>query len=228
MDATFLLDIGVALLLGLAIGVERQFGQHPAGLRTNALVCMGAAVFVSLSRLMAPNDSPTRIAAQVVSGIGFLGGGVILREGLSIRGLTTAATLWCSAAVGSLAGAGHPYHAATAAATIVGINLILLPLDGWIDRLCKRRKNVDTNYRLRVVCQQQQEGTVRAMLVQDINVHASMGVQGISTRTADQPGSKLVVVDIESTIRDDHAIQEIMSRVTIEPGIASASWERLP
>jgi len=55
-----------------------------------------------------------------------------------------------------------------------------------------------------------------------------MGVQGISTRTADQPGSKLVVVDIESTIRDDHAIQEIMSRVTIEPGIASASWERLP
>jgi hypothetical protein len=83
MDVTFLVQIGVALLMGLAIGAERQFGQHPAGLRTNALVCVGAALFVSLSRLMAPTDSPTRIAAQVVCGIGFLGGGVILREGLA-------------------------------------------------------------------------------------------------------------------------------------------------
>src|SRR3974377_1721040 len=98
MDASFVLGIGAALAMGLAIGVERQLGQHPAGLRTNALVCVGAALFVSLSRLMDHEASPTRIAAQVVSGIGFLGGGVILREGLNVKGMTTAATIWCSAA----------------------------------------------------------------------------------------------------------------------------------
>src|SRR5262245_50173167 len=92
--------------MGVAIGLERQFRQHTAGLRTNALVCVGAALFVSLSRFISPDTSPTRVAAQVVSGIGFLGGGVILREGFNVRGMNTAATLWCSAAVGTLAGAG--------------------------------------------------------------------------------------------------------------------------
>src|SRR6516225_3405891 len=104
--AQFVLDIGAAILMGVTIGLERQFGQHTAGLRTNALVCVGAALFVSLSGLTADTNSPTRIASYVVSGIGFLGGGVILREGMSVKGMNTAATLWCSAAVGSLAGAG--------------------------------------------------------------------------------------------------------------------------
>src|SRR5277367_6021962 len=102
----FARNVGVALLMGFAIGLERQFRQHPAGLRTNSLVCIGAALFVSLSRLITPESSPTRVAAQVVSGIGFLGGGVILREGWNVKGMNTAATLWCSAAVGTLAGSG--------------------------------------------------------------------------------------------------------------------------
>src|ERR1700732_5314453 len=102
----FAINIGAAFLLGMAIGVERQFGQHPAGVRTNTLVCVRAAIFVSISTIVVHDGDPTRIAGQVVTGIGFLGGGVILREGLSVRGLNTAATLWCSAGVGTLAGAG--------------------------------------------------------------------------------------------------------------------------
>src|SRR5207302_11111904 len=107
----FAFNLGAAFLMGMAIGVERQFGQHLAGVRTNALVSIGAAMFVSLSRILVQGGDPTRVAGQVVSGIGFLGGGVILREGLTIRGLNTAATLWCSAAVGSLAGAGLLFEA---------------------------------------------------------------------------------------------------------------------
>ena len=111
MDAIhFGLCIGTALVMGVAIGLERQYRQHPAGLRTNALVCVGAALFVSLSSLMGDTNSPTRMASYVVSGIGFLGGGVILREGLTVKGMNTAATLWCTAAIGTLNGAGFPLH----------------------------------------------------------------------------------------------------------------------
>ena len=85
MIENFSLDIGVALLIGFVLGFERQWGQHPAGLRTNALGGVGAALFVSLSRLWDDSGSPTRIAAQVVSGIGFLGGGASSSRGLTSR-----------------------------------------------------------------------------------------------------------------------------------------------
>ena len=116
---SFIVNVGVALVMGVAIGVERQIHQHPAGLRTNSLVCVGAALFVSLTRLMGDGDSPTRVASYIVSGIGFLCGGVILRDGLTVKGLNTAATLWCSAAVGTLAGAGFPLHSLIGTLTVL-------------------------------------------------------------------------------------------------------------
>ena len=121
----FIFNVGVALIMGVAIGFERQIQQHVAGLRTNALVCVGAALFVSLSRLMGDHDSPTRIASYIVSGIGFLGGGVILRDGLTVKGMNTAATLWCTAAVGTLAGAGFPFHSLIG--TVVVFAIVLWP-----------------------------------------------------------------------------------------------------
>jgi putative Mg2+ transporter-C (MgtC) family protein len=105
------INLGVATLLGAAIGFERQWRQRMAGLRTNTLVAIGAASFVIFESLFPDNVSPTRVAAQVVSGIGFLGAGIIFREGLQVSGLNTAATLWCSAAVGLLAGSGKPVRA---------------------------------------------------------------------------------------------------------------------
>ena len=121
------LRLGVALLLGSAIGFERQWNQKMAGLRTNALVALGAAGFVTFSGLVGAGD-PTRVAAQVVTGIGFLGAGVILREGVNVHGLNTAATLWCSAMVGTMAGAGHGSPALLAAGMVIATNLILRPL----------------------------------------------------------------------------------------------------
>ena len=95
----FIVNVYSALGLGLLIGLEREFRQHPAGLRTNALVCVGSALFMSLTFLLQKEGGgsadPTKIASYIISGIGFLGGGVIIKQGVNIRGMNTAATLWC-------------------------------------------------------------------------------------------------------------------------------------
>ena len=130
-----------SMLLGGMIGIERQWRQRLAGVRTNALVSMGAAAFTLFAALL-PNpgvDSVARVAAQVVSGIGFLGAGVIMRDGFTVHGLTTAATLWCAAAVGVLVGSGLLPIAAIGAVFILGVNLGLRPVSRAID--AKRRKD---------------------------------------------------------------------------------------
>src|SRR6202165_3075327 len=117
------ISLGMATLMGACIGFERQWRQRMAGLRTNTLVAIGAASFVIFEGLFPNDGSPTRMAAQVVSGIGFLGAGIIFREGLQVTGLNTAATLWCSAAVGLLAGSGPPPHTGRAARFFVFLHL---------------------------------------------------------------------------------------------------------
>jgi putative Mg2+ transporter-C (MgtC) family protein len=227
MEMTFSLNIGAALLLGLAIGLERQIHQHPAGLRTNALVCLGEAMFVSISRFVEQDGSVTRVAAQVVSGIGFLGGGVILREGLTVKGMTTAATLWCSAAVGTLAGLGYPLFGLIGTGAILATNVSLRPVSLWIDARAKGLADVETSYRIRVVCDGQQEAVLRTVLMRHVNSHASMIIQAVSTQPADQAGKRAIVADVHSCVRDDHALQDVISRINIEPDVTAASWERL-
>jgi putative Mg2+ transporter-C (MgtC) family protein len=140
-----MLRIAAGVGLGALIGFERQYRARMAGMRTNALVSVGATLFVLLSANgfggMADAD-PTRVAAQIVSGIGFLGAGVILRDGASVRGLNTAATLWCAAAVGALAGAGLYAVAAMGAGTVLAANILLR----WVGRVIDRvPQNGDSN-----------------------------------------------------------------------------------
>jgi putative Mg2+ transporter-C (MgtC) family protein len=121
--------VGLATLLGVAIGIERQWRARMAGLQTMALVCMGAALFLVLGAYTFHRDTdPTRVAAQIVSGIGFLGAGVIMKQGSSVIGLNTAATLWATAAVGALAGAWMWREAIAGAAIIIAGNTFLHPL----------------------------------------------------------------------------------------------------
>jgi putative Mg2+ transporter-C (MgtC) family protein len=221
----FTLNVGAALLMGLGIGLERQFRQHLAGLRTNALVCVGAALFVSLTRLMGDDASSTRIASYIVSGIGFLGGGVILREGLNVKGLNTAATLWCSAAVGTLAGAGFPLHALVGTVLVLGVHLGLRPVSRWVDARRHTATDVETAYRLRVVCEEKDEGVIRNIVLRHVNNHDKMTVQGISTEE-ERGDHAVVVADVFSVERQDRVMQEIMSRLNIEPGVKAVRWER--
>jgi len=132
-----LLRLALAAALGGAIGLEREFHQKPAGLRTNMLIALGSALFAILSvELGAGAGSPDRIAAQVVTGIGFLGAGAILRSGDHIHGLTTAATIWVNAAIGMAAGLGS-YTIATVGAAITLVVLALLPI---MENLVERRR----------------------------------------------------------------------------------------
>src|SRR5215207_6923988 len=148
IDLPLQLDLSVRLivaaLLGLAVGFEREIHGHPAGLRTHMLVAVGSGLFSVLSAYgfssvgvgdgltnVAPID-PTRIAAQIVSGIGFLGAGAILKDGIVIRGLTTAASLWATSAVGMAAGAGEYVIAAVATGTIL---VSLWPINALAERL---------------------------------------------------------------------------------------------
>jgi putative Mg2+ transporter-C (MgtC) family protein len=142
IDLSLQLDLSVRLvvaaLLGLAVGFEREIHGHPAGLRTHMLVAVGSGLFTVLSAYgfgagstAVPID-PTRIAAQIVSGIGFLGAGAILKDGIVIRGLTTAASLWATSAVGMAAGAGEYIIAAVATGTVL---VSLWPINALAERL---------------------------------------------------------------------------------------------
>ncbi|KAI3490330.1 hypothetical protein L1887_45789 [Cichorium endivia] len=147
------------MLLGAIIGAERQWRQRMAGLRTNALVATGAAVFI-LSSVSTSPDSPGRIAAQIVSGIGFLGAGVIMREGMNIRGLNTAATLWCSAGIGVLCGLGQFWNAAMASLIILCANILLREAAQRINQLPVLHEG-EKCYVLKITCNDEHEDAVR-------------------------------------------------------------------
>jgi putative Mg2+ transporter-C (MgtC) family protein len=225
--SSFALNTGAALLMGMAIGLERQYRQHAAGLRTNTLVSLGAALFVSLALLIEQESSRTRIAAQVVSGIGFLGGGVILREGLNVRGLATAATMWCSGAVGTLAGLGFLAEGAIGTAAVLAVHLALRPLVLKIEAHTKGLADVETLYRVRVVCPGDQAALIRTIFMRHVNAQPAMTVQGISTQETDQPGMSTVVVDVFATERNDKYMNDLVSRITVEPCVSSVSWEKM-
>jgi putative Mg2+ transporter-C (MgtC) family protein len=129
------LRLALAAALGGAIGLEREYRHKPAGLRTNILIALGSALFSILSvEVGAGAGSPDRIAAQVVTGIGFLGAGAILRSGENVHGLTTAATIWVNAAIGMAAGLGSYTVAAVAAAITLGVLALMPVMEKMVDR----------------------------------------------------------------------------------------------
>lgn len=131
LDATFWMRVGIAILCGGAIGLERQLRGKPAGVRTSILICLGSMTFVSLgTAVVTEATDPTRIIGQIVVGVGFLGGGVILSERGSVKGMTSAATVWLLAALGGALGLDQ-------FATAIGLTLtVLFVLIGveWLER----------------------------------------------------------------------------------------------
>lgn len=214
--------VAMALVLGAVIGAERQWRQRLAGLRTNTLVAVGAALFVALSS-MVDDISPTRVAAQVVSGIGFLGAGVIFKEGASVRGLNTAATLWCSAAVGVLAGSGFYVPAALGSGAILLTNMLLRPLVRVLNRQPSDDIESEVTYRLRVTCAESEQGRVRESLV------GAAGQNEILIRAvfSDEVGEERaeVVADFLTTGRRDALIEDVLRQLSTSPLVSGISWE---
>lgn len=159
----FLQHICVALGLGCAIGLERQFTGHSIGIRTGMLVCIGAALFTSFAYCI-PDGDVSRMAAQIVTGVGFLGSGIIFKDGFNIRGINTAATIWCTAGVGVMVGAGLYTYAAIATGCLIVVNLALRFLSR---RVIHWQVRDDTGgfFGLELICLQENESEVREKIV---------------------------------------------------------------
>ena len=212
------LNMVVALGCGALIGSERQVRQRMAGLRTNALVALGAAGFVVFSQLVEHDASPTRVAAQVVSGIGFLGAGIIFREGFNVHGLNTAATLWCAAAVGVLAGIGQWPFALVLTGLVVFINLGLRPLVKFLKRHTKAGVPIVRHYRVELICAPEMEAAMRAILLRGL---AGLHLQEISSQT-DDGALQLSATLISDDLGD--AIEQAVLRMAAQPGMRSLRW----
>ncbi|MDH6144070.1 MULTISPECIES: MgtC/SapB family protein [Kitasatospora] len=221
----FLIRLATGVACGALIGVERQWRARMAGLRTNALVATGATLFVLYSEAVGDTGSPTRVASYVVSGIGFLGGGVILRDGAGVRGLNTAATLWCSAAVGVLAAAGKLDLAWLAAFTVLAVHLVLRPAGRLLDRAPSAGSDPDATLRaiVHLDCERRSETHIRALLLQALAASglAPLGLR--ANRDADDAETTLqatVAISGDATA----ALEQVITRLSLEPGVTDLHW----
>jgi putative Mg2+ transporter-C (MgtC) family protein len=216
-------NLGAAIVLGAAIGFERQWHQRLAGLRTNTLVALGAATFVVFEGLFPDTSNPTHVAAQVVSGIGFLGAGMIFRDGLNVRGLNTAATLWCSAAVGILCGAGAWMHAALAATLVVGVNLLLRPLVDLIGRQSMKSVELPSGYVVSVTCKSKQAAQIRALVLRELNL-GGLHLRRLDSANIEGTDHVEVTAAVKADARSDGALEQIVGRLSLEPTVTAARW----
>jgi putative Mg2+ transporter-C (MgtC) family protein len=217
------LNLGTAVALGAVIGFERQWRQRLAGLRTNTLVALGAASFVVYENLFGAEPNMTRVAAQVVSGIGFLGAGIIFREGLNVRGLNTAATLWCSAAVGVLAGGGALSYAALAAGMVIVVNLLLRPLVQQINRQPLATAEVASRYVVNVVCRGDTEAHIRALLLQGLTA-GGIRLHRLDSSNIEDSDRVQVVAELSAERGSDSILEQIVGRLSLEPAVTAARW----
>ncbi|MEV6391390.1 MgtC/SapB family protein [Nocardia xishanensis] len=211
--------------LGAVIGFERQYRARMAGLRTNALVAAGATLFVLLSAngFQGATADPTRVAAQIVSGIGFLGAGVIIRDGLDVRGLNTAATLWCSAAIGALAGAGMLTTALAGAVAVVVVNIALRAAGHAVDRLPAAVEEQPVRYAFTAVTTDAREAHVRALLVQALT-RTDFRLISVSSADTGDTGRVEVRAELTGDRRDDRQMESAVSRIGLEPSVTSVGW----
>lgn len=219
----FLIRIGMSVLLSFCIGLERQWRRRAIGLRTNVLVCIGSFLFVSFSMQTNANDV-SRIAAQVVSGIGFLGAGVILKDKANIKGLNTAATLWCNAAIGTLCAAGLITEAMIGTIFILFANIILRNITQKLNMNYTAKLKYE-QYKLKVVCNEDKEFLVRNIISQSANKDDMLL---INMENMDLEDSKVkIYATFKISTEKDKLMEELINRIVIEPGIVSSGWKKL-
>lgn len=224
----FILHLLGACVLGALVGLERQLHQRMAGSRTNALVAAGASAFVMAGSLIGGDPSaPGRMASFVVSGIGFLGAGVIFKDGASVHGLNTAATIWCSAAIGGLAGLNSLHLASILAAMVILTNIALRPLLSLLHLASPAAESVEARYEIVITCRTDDEMHLRALLLTSI-ARTTATLQAID-RT-DERGTDLARLrtEISTPGQQKGAVEEIALRLSSEPGLTSLSWSAAP
>lgn len=224
--------LALALALGAVLGLERQVHHKAAGTKTHALVALGAALFVLLAEGM-PGDAsaPGRVAGQIITGIGFLGAGAILRrDSTTVTGLTTAATVWCAGAIGTLAGLGSWYQALVGTGFILVANVLLRPLDLFINRL-RQPKGLAALWPVRAAAHDEPDFRVHAVVTADALTLV------LTALLAHQPRAVSVQPDVGPPgslwVRADLSIPSprlagLLGVLQAQPGVARVWGEALP
>lgn len=216
----------VALILGTAIGFERQWRHKMAGVKTNALVSLGSALFMLLgAKILGDASGQARIAAQIVTGIGFLGAGAIMKEGFNVSGLNTAATIWCSGAVGCLAGLGFWYEASIGTFFVIVSHIILKPVETKIENRTFSNNNY-FRYKLLVKCNLEVKNELKIKL---FNILEKTDVLKVNSYHVEYNENKKVSIDIsfKSAENVDHLINEINEMLNGLTDIHMIKWDTL-
>ena len=226
----FLIRAAFAILLGSLIGFERQWTRHPAGI-TNILVCIGSFFFTSFSFIFTTDPllkdirDITRVAAQVVTGIGFLGAGVIMKQCSSIKGLNTAATVWCSGSVGILCAFGNLWLPTIATLSIVFVNVGFKPIERRIrEHRTGEAEKEEQEGLIRIICDPDREFYVRSLLMQMV---AAESIVLRNLQTSETEGKIKLKATFVMEASQEETLEKIIARLSVEPGILSAGWFEL-
>ncbi len=211
-----------AFILGSMIGLERQVRQRTAGLRTNTLVAVGAAAFVAMGSRLTGNEGAVHVAAYVVSGIGFLGAGAIMKEGANIRGLNTAATLWGSAAVGAVAGADLIGEALAIALFVLASNTLLRPVVNRINRQPVNEESSEATYRFYIICRREFQAAVLEKLV-DVLAEANYPVRDVDQHAFGHSDAEIQATLYASSV-DSVELDQVASHMEGLDGVLQAFW----
>lgn len=218
-----LVSLFTAFVLGTLIGAERQYRQRTAGLRTNVLVAVGAAAFVDLAMHLTGADGAVRVIAYVVSGIGFLGAGVIMKQGMDVRGLNTAATLWASAAVGSCAGADLVAQAAVLTLVVIAGNTMLRPLVNAINRIPLNEKTSEATYYFKLAVATDALPDMRDRLIDKLEA-AKYPVADVDVVEIGEDVLEIVAKLVASAV-DPNELNTVATDLQHLPGVRHATWE---
>ncbi len=217
-----LISLFGAFVLGTLIGAERQYRQRGGGLRTHVLVAVGAATFVDIGMHLNGHAGATQIIAYVVSGVGFLGAGVIMKQGNNVWGLNTAATLWCSAAVGACAGADLAFEAVALTLFVLAGNTLLRPLVNAINRAPINEAATEAIYEVRMTTAADDLDEARDLLGEQLEA-ANYPVQDVEVDDREQ-GEVELIATLSGTAAVPTELDDIVARLEANPLVRSATW----
>jgi len=216
------ISLAAAFILGGIIGFERQYRQRTAGLRTNVLVAVGAAIFVDMANHLTGPEGAVRVVAYVVSGIGFLGAGVIMREEGNVRGLNTAATLWGSAAVGACAGADLIVEAGIGALFVLAANTLLRPMVDRINRQPLDTPAVEVTHTVHVITARSYQKTAMRLLEEALEA-AQYPTGDLEVRAFGEQDVEIEAV-LAATSVDGDVLDTIVARLGGTSVVSQAFW----
>ena len=227
----FAIRLLISAVLGIVIGAERQLTKHRTGILTNVIVCVGSFAFTAFSYLAKDGSSDvTRIAAQIVSGIGFLGAGVIISDGTKIKGINTAASMWASASVGILCCLDKWWFAALVAGTIVLAHIIIHPITEFITKKQEYNKDksdkLETFYRISIVCSEENADEIKKNIIEYFRELDDVLLRNLEMSDVDG-GNVKVRAEISTKRKNNELVEHIITHVGKHEDIISTGWKHL-